>query len=85
MELSRVAASPWDFTLYAADNGSMVMKVMFSEGDYKIDVGRFFLIDSLETGADDIESLKNMAARIRADYPDVAFPVLDKADLRILR
>ncbi|BBY17209.1 hypothetical protein [Mycolicibacterium litorale] len=85
MQLSKIAMSPWDFTLYATENGSRVLKVMFSDGDYKVDIGRFFLIDSLAWGADDIEQLKNLAAQIRADYPDVSFPVLDKADLEILK
>lgn len=85
MELRKVAMNPWDFTLYSSNDGSMVMKVMFSEGDYKIDVGRFFLIDSLTSGVDDIEQLKALAAHIRADYPDLEFPVLNKSDLKILK
>lgn len=85
MELKKIAMNPWDFTLYKATDGSIVMKVIFSEGDYKIDVGRFFLIDSLGDGSDDMELLKTMAAQIRANYPDVAFSLLDKADLKILK
>lgn len=85
MKLTSIAMNPWDFTLYTSDDGSMVMKVMFSEGDYKTDVGRFFLVDALNTGADDMESLKAVAAQIRADYPSVALPVLDKAELQILK
>ncbi|WP_197374146.1 hypothetical protein [Mycolicibacterium baixiangningiae] len=85
IELNKIAMNPWDFTLYKANDGSIVMKVIFSEGDYKIDIGRFFMIDSLGNGTDDIELLKTMAAQIRENYPDVAFPLLDKADLKILK
>jgi hypothetical protein len=83
--LKRIAMRPWDFTLYSADDGSFVMKVMFSEGNYKIDIGRYFLITCPgDTGPEGAELLRELAARIRSDYPDVDFPLLDEADLQIL-
>ncbi|WP_193043936.1 hypothetical protein [Mycolicibacterium baixiangningiae] len=83
--MKRIAMSPWDFALYSADDGSSILKVMFSEGDYKFDIGRYFLIaHPWDTKPEGLELLKSVAARIRSDYPDVVFPVLDEADLQIL-
>lgn len=47
-----IAETPWNFTLYRTDEGTSVIKVMFSEGVYKMDRGRYFLIDQALNSAD---------------------------------
>ena len=85
MEVSRVAMNPWDFTLYESKEGSLILKVMFSEGEYKTDVGRYFVIDRSQTDSANIEALKALSAQIRADYPEVSLPQVGKSDLTILK
>ncbi|MCW1973761.1 UNVERIFIED_ORG: hypothetical protein FHW05_002625 [Pantoea agglomerans] len=41
MSAVKVAINPWDFTLYKCDDSTYIMKVIFSEGEYKVDVERF--------------------------------------------
>jgi hypothetical protein len=84
MIVRQIAMKSWDFTLYEAHDGSMILKVMFSEGDYKIDVGRFFIVDSLSIDRDDAESLKNLAARIRAEYPSTPLPQVAASELNVV-
>ncbi|WP_066901756.1 hypothetical protein [Mycolicibacterium houstonense] len=81
MELKRIAMSPWDFTLYESNDDALVLKVMFSEGEVKSDIGRYFIVDSFDRSCRHIEELRALAARIRADYPNVPFPQVDKASL----
>jgi hypothetical protein len=76
--------NPWDFTLYKSDEGSLVMKVMFSEGNYKIDIGRYFMIATTDNGNHDIEELKRLAERIRSDYPDAPFVPIDSAIIEVV-
>jgi hypothetical protein len=85
MEVSRVAMNPWDFSLCESHEGSLVLKVIFSECEYKTDIGRYFVIDRSGIDATKLEDLKNLSARIRADYPDVSLPQIDKSDLTILK
>ncbi|WBF47080.1 hypothetical protein [Serratia rubidaea] len=33
---------PWDFTVYLTETGEYIIKVMFSEGDYKVDIERYY-------------------------------------------
>ncbi len=86
MQLSKVATNPWDFTLYSADDGSYVLKVMFSEGEYKVDIGRYFVIDAAPDITDDyLDELKALANKIRVAYPEVAYREIKKADLTVTR
>ncbi|MBK5016475.1 hypothetical protein [Pantoea sp. S62] len=56
----------WDFTLYECNDSSYVMKVMFSEGDYKVDVERFFIVTPyIDIRSIDIEMLKDLSKKIR--------------------
>jgi hypothetical protein len=84
MIVRQIVMKSWDFTLYEAHDGSLILKVMFSEGDYKIDVGRFFIVDSLSIDRDDAESLKNLAARIRAEYPSTPLPQVAASELNVV-
>lgn len=85
MDIRRLALNPWDFTLYESSEGSLVLKVIFSEGEYKTDIGRFFIVDSLDIDRHNIDALKQLAARIRAEYPDVSLPQMEKSELQILK
>jgi hypothetical protein len=84
MQLTKIAMNPWDFTLYSTEDGSRIMKVMFSEGEYKVDIARFFLVakpqDEIDTSLDE---LKKLAGKIRTAYPEVAYPEIKKADVSI--
>ncbi|WP_426505235.1 hypothetical protein [Serratia proteamaculans] len=42
MNLEMVDSSPWDFTLYKSETGEYIIKIIFSEGVYKIDVARYY-------------------------------------------
>ncbi|SCX12680.1 hypothetical protein SAMN02799620_01793 [Mycolicibacterium fluoranthenivorans] len=85
MEVTRVAMNPWDFTLYRSTNGDLILKVIFSEGEYKTDIGRYFLINSLKVDVNNIEQLKSLAARIREDYPAVPHQEIAKSDVIIVK
>lgn len=86
MQLRKVAMNPWDFTLYSTDDGSWVLKVMFSEGEYEIDVGRYFLIGMAPAFVDNsLDDLKTLANEIRNAYPEVAYREIKKADLTIIK
>lgn len=66
MSKNKIAMNPWDFTLYKCDDSSYVMKVMFSEGDYKVDVERFFIVTPyVDIRSIDIEMLKDLSKKIR--------------------
>jgi hypothetical protein len=78
--------SPWEFTLYSSEDGSRVMKVMFSEGEFKVDVGRYFLISEDRDIADSsIDQLKVLADRIRSTYPESGYTEIKKADIEIIK
>ena len=81
IELRRVAVNPWDFTLYRSDDGTHVMKVIFSEGQYKMDVERYFVLDSPIDQSYDLDDLKSLSATIRSEFPDTALRQLSKSDL----
>ncbi|KMO79425.1 hypothetical protein [Mycolicibacterium obuense] len=75
IELTKLADSPWEWTLYEASDGSFVLRVMFSEGPYKIDVGRYFLMQ----GGLRPDDPADIAARIKRDYPTVDFTEISKS------
>ena len=83
-ELTRIANRPWNFTLYASTEGLTIMKVMFSEGDYKTDVGRFFTRDPSELGDGTAETLKSLAAMIREEYPNRSHSEIGRTAVTVL-
>lgn len=86
MQLSKIAMNPWDFTLYSSEDGLLVMKVIFSEGCYKVDVGRYFLIAGSEHPTDNaMEALKILAHEIRDAYPETGYPEMKGTDLTIVK
>ncbi|QKJ85720.1 hypothetical protein PMPD1_0748 [Paramixta manurensis] len=69
MKLKKIIVNPWGFTLYKRDDNSYILKVMFSEGDYKVDVARYFIIKADEIGhTEDLDNVKKLSERIRNDY-----------------
>jgi hypothetical protein len=85
IQVSQVATEPWDFTLYKSRDGCWVLKVVFSEGIYKIDVGRYFLLDRPQIESANTDELKRLSAQIRANYPDVSPPEIAKSDLTFIK
>lgn len=85
MDVTRVAMNPWDFTLYKSTAGDLILKVVFSEGAYKTDVGRYFEIASTNIEPNDIEDLKSLAEDIRRNYPDVPMREVSKSDVTVLK
>lgn len=83
IEMKTLTMSPWDFTLYATGDRSRVMKVMFSEGDYKVDIERLFLIAGSQLD-ESLDELKKLASKIRSEYPAVAYPEIMNADVAII-
>jgi hypothetical protein len=77
--------NPWDFTLYKSTGGDLILKVVFSEGAYKTDVGRYFEIGSTNIEPNDIEDLKSLAEDIRRSYPDVSLREVSKSDVTVLK
>lgn len=64
-----VAVNSWDFTLYKCDDLYYVMKVIFSEGDFKVDVERYFIVtEFISFNAGNIEELKHLSSKIREGY-----------------
>ena len=83
MELKRVTMNPWDFTLYSTTEGGHVLKVVFSEGAYKMDVERYFVVGPLDD--DSLDALKLLSGKIRADYPETPYSEVSKADVTIAK
>ncbi|BDT91465.1 hypothetical protein IFM12275_14410 [Nocardia sputorum] len=81
MDLHQIAMSSWDFTLYRTDEGAHVMKVVFSEGEHKMDVERYFAIHSPLNPIYPMDESKALSARIRAEYPGTHLRQLSRADL----
>jgi len=77
MRIDVIAMAPWDFTLYESSDGTLILKVMFSVGDYKTDVGRYFAVDHRNIDPSDIAGLKKLASRIRAHYPNMEVKEVD--------
>ena len=77
MDINVIAMAPWDFTLYESSDGALILKVMFSVGDYKTHVGRYFAVDHRNVDPSDTAALTNLASRIRADYPNVEIQEVD--------
>lgn len=84
IEIRRISMEPWDYTLYEASDGFLVLKVVFSEGDYKMDVGRFFKIGAEYRDTDAVK-LKSLSASIRDKYPNVNYEQIEKKELQILK
>ena len=83
LELTRVSMNPWDFTLYRASDGTHIMKVIFSEGEYKTDVERYFLLAEPIDSSYAVDWLSKLSAEIRSMYPNVGYSELAKSDLVI--
>lgn len=76
----------WDFTLYSAEDGSRVMKVVFSDGEYRVDIGRYFLIaDNLDTADTSLDQLKRLAEHIRNTYPESGYIEIKRAELHVVK
>jgi len=76
---------PWDFTLYRCGNETHVLKVIFSEGDYKVDVERFFIVtDSLLNAEDLVSTCERLSENIRMSYKDYAKSEISKRDFYFL-
>ncbi|MBU3895150.1 hypothetical protein KH388_20870 [Serratia rubidaea] len=42
MSFKTLHSQPWDFTVYLTETGEYIIKVMFSEGDCKVDIERYY-------------------------------------------
>ena len=69
VKLNKISSSLWDFTLYKNSDGNYVIKVMFSEGEYKVDVARFFVFHENEIkNPQQINEVKVFSEEIRDNY-----------------
>ena len=85
MSKLKLAMKPWDFTLYRCDNDTHVLKVIFSEGDYKVDVERFFIVtDALLNAEDLVSSCERLSENIRMSYEDHDNSEISKRDFDLL-
>ncbi|AGB83051.1 hypothetical protein D781_2800 [Serratia sp. FGI94] len=68
ISVEKIDSSPWDFTFYKSDAGDYIIKVMFSEGVYKIDVGRYYyLANEIDSSEINHSTLIELANKIRSD------------------
>ncbi|KAA5929621.1 hypothetical protein F3I27_01365 [Pantoea sp. Bo_2] len=85
MSKNKIAMNPWDFTLYECEDSSYVMKVMFSEGDYKVDVERFFIVTPyIGIHSIDIEMLKDLSKKIREGTGQYVIDEISKEDFELM-
>lgn len=89
IELKKISANPWDYTLYKSPDGIFVLKVMFSEGEYKIDIGRYFQLTLPDKGALDgegirAEVLRDLTEEIRSNYPNISYPEIEKSAIKLV-
>ncbi|QDY40890.1 hypothetical protein D8B20_02760 [Candidatus Pantoea soli] len=59
------------------------MKVIFSEGDYKIDVERYFVVTDL-INSNETESLKKISSEIRMNYAIFKDKEISKKDFNLI-
>lgn len=72
------------YTLSKKDD-EFILKVMFTEGDYKVDVARFFLFSFDEIVKPlDVDYVKSISENIRANYNSFQSRELRKKNLTIL-
>ena len=80
--INTVLINPWDFTLYKCGNGDYIIKVIFSEGSYKVDVARFFHFYNNEISCtEEINKIKSISEKIRSHYNDYRERELNKKQL----
>jgi len=85
MSKMKLAMKPWDFTLYQCGNDTHVLKVIFSEGDYKVDVERFFIVTDFLLNAEDLFSTcERVSANIRMSCENFANSRISKRDFDLL-
>jgi len=85
MSKLKLAMKSWDFTLYRCENDTHVLKVIFSEGDYKVDVERFFIVTDSQLNAEDLMSTcERLSANIRMSYEDHVNSEISKRDFDFL-
>ncbi|MBS1205390.1 MAG: hypothetical protein H6R25_2289 [Proteobacteria bacterium] len=67
--INRISFNPWYYTLYQIIDGGFVLKMIFSEGVYKVDIERYFLFAADEIVRPlDAEYMKVLLESIRCDY-----------------
>lgn len=75
-----------DFTLYSTADGSLIMKAMSSEEEFKVvDIVRFFVIAMSQNESLFARLLEKLANEIRAAHPAVAYPEIKSDDATISR
>ncbi|EXU77418.1 hypothetical protein [Erwinia mallotivora] len=83
--LKKVLVSPWDFTLYLTNNNKYLIKIMFVEGDYKVDVARYFYLKDDEVFAiNDEREMKEITKKIRNSYPENIERELSQSEVKNL-
>ena len=77
--MPKILMNPWDFTVYKTRNNDYVLKIMFSEGEYKIDIARFFYFRRDEIKSpEDFDSLSKLSETIRIEYSKFAKKEISK-------
>lgn len=84
-KLTKIDSSPWDFTLYIDQKKEYIIKVMFSEGIYKVDVARYFSLTPEEIHATkDHEKLVELSKKIRDHHSLYISREISPSDITLL-
>lgn len=83
IELRKISANSWDYVLYQSTDGIFVLKVMFNEGEYKVDIGRYFEVDLPGAESVTVDVLHGLAKDIRSNYPNISYPEVEKFKIKI--
>lgn len=84
--LKKVLSNRWDFSLYESTDGNYVIKVIFSEGQYKVDVSRFFMLTAKEIRhPHNVMKLSELSEEIRKTYPDFVTKEISKERFETMR
>lgn len=84
-KLVKILMNPWGFTLYKDNDANYIIKVMFSEGEYKIDVARFFFFKQEEIDfSEEPENMKALSEKIRGSYSDFIQKEISKSQFDAL-
>lgn len=74
MSIKTLHSQPWNFTVYLTETGEYIIKVMFSEGDCKVDIGRYYAltteISSLKTEEHILNALSQAIRKNPSFYKD---------------
>ena len=86
----KILISPWDFCLYSIDKNTFLLEVVFIEGNYKVEISRYYLFHNDETtniitsSMELLDDMKTLSIKIRGDKDSYSIHEIDKSEFNKL-